>query len=90
MFSFHDILNVLSELLSMFGLLVFGVAASWFTLFAFRARPWQLQIAVFLGFFFFTGILLYVMSASSIGAFALGAGGAILFWGLRDQEKTKE
>ena len=90
MFSFYEFLNLLAELLSMFGVLIFGVAASWFALYAFRNRPWQLQIAVFLGFFLFVGIVFWVMSSSSVGAFALGSGGALLFWGLREQEKTKE
>ena len=81
---------MLSELFRVFGMLVFGVAAGWFTLFAFRQRPWQLQIAVFLGFFLLAAVISHSSPAAGVGAFGLGAGGAVLFWGLKDQNKKEE
>ena len=89
MFSIYDFLTILSELFRVFGMLVFGVAAGWFTLFAFRKRPWQLQIAVFLGFFLLAGIISYSSPAGGVGAFGLGAGAAVLFWGLKDEDKEQ-
>ncbi|HBX68563.1 MAG TPA: hypothetical protein DEH25_04055 [Chloroflexi bacterium] len=96
MFSFFDFLTFLSQLILLFGLLVFGVAAGWFTLYAFRDRPWQLQIAVFLGFFLLVAALSFSTSASGVGAFTFGSGAALLFWGLKntrepdDENKTEE
>ena len=90
MFSFYDFLTFLAELIQMFGLLIFGVAAGWFTMYAFRGRPWQLQIAVFLGFFLLAAIISFTTPASGVGSFALGAGGAMLFWGLKVEKKTED
>lgn len=90
MFSISDFLTVLSELVRMFGLLVVGIASGWFTLYAFRERPWQLQIAVFLGFILLVSIISFSTPAGGVGAFALGAGAAMLFWGLKGAEKPEE
>ena len=86
MFSIYDFLSVVSELFRVFGLLVFGVAAGWFILFAYKKRPWQLQIAVFLGSFLLAGIIFYSSPAAGVGAFGLGAGAGMLFWGLKDHQ----
>jgi F0F1-type ATP synthase assembly protein I len=90
MFSAYDFLTMLSELVRMFGLLVFGVAAGWFTIYAFRERPWQLQIAIVLGFFLLVALISFSTPAGGVGSFALGAGAALLFFGLRDAEKDKD
>jgi hypothetical protein len=90
MFSVYDFLAMLSELFRMFGLLVFGVSAGWFTMYAFRERPWQLQIAVFLGLFLLAAAISFSTSAGGVGAFALGAGAALLFFGLRDTKKDQD
>jgi len=90
MFSFYDFLSFFSELIRMFGLLIFGIAAGWFTLFAFRDRPWQLQIAVFLGLFLLTAVISFSTPASGVGAFALGTGAALLFFGFRKETKEDE
>jgi F0F1-type ATP synthase assembly protein I len=90
MFSFYDFLTFISELIRLFGLLIFGIAAGWFTLHAFRNRPWQLQIAVFLGFFALAAVISFSTPASGVGAFALGAGGALLFFGFRKETKEEE
>ena len=87
MFSIFDFLTILSELFRVFGMLVFGAAAGWFTLFAFRKRPWQLQIAVVLGFFLLAGFISHSSPAGGVGAFGLGAGAALLFWGLKDGDQ---
>ena len=90
MFSFYDFLTFISELIRLFGLLIFGIAAGWFTLYAFRDRPWQLQIAVFLGLFLLAAVISFSTPASGVGAFALGAGAALLFFGFRKETKEEE
>lgn len=82
---FYDILVLLGGILQGLGLLVFGAAAGWLTLWAYREAEgkWQLQIAIYLGFFFFTALLARFSTPSGLGAFAFSAGAAILFWGLR-------
>ncbi len=82
---FFDVVAIVGGIVRFFGLLVFGVAAGWFTLYAYRQpeKQWQLQIAVFLGFFLFAGLLARYVSAGGLGGFTLGAGGALLFWGLK-------
>jgi hypothetical protein len=83
MFDFFDLTAFLGNILRLIGLLVFGISTGWFTLYAFRQpeRKWQLQIAVFLGLLFFTAMTLRFSSAGGAGAFVLGAGGALLYWG---------
>ena len=90
MFSFYDFLTILSELVRMFGLLILGVAAGWFTLFSFRNRPWQLQIAVFLGFCLLLAAFAFSAPAGGMGTFALGTGAAMLFWGLKKEAPPKD
>ncbi len=92
MFNFCDLIWFVGGVFQMLGLLVFGVAAAWFTLYAFRQpeRRWQLQIAVFLGFLFFTALTLRFTSTGGAGGFLLGAGGALLFWGLRGEGEAEE
>ena len=92
MFDFCDLVWFVGGLFQMLGLLVFGVAAGWFTLYAFRQpeRRWQLQIAVFLGFLLFTALTLRYASTGGAGGFLLAAGGALLFWGLRGEGEDDE
>ncbi|MEA3350297.1 MAG: hypothetical protein U9Q82_06730 [Chloroflexota bacterium] len=92
MMSFFDVTNLLGGIIQALGLLVFGAAAGWFTLFTLRQpeRHWQLQAAVYLGFFFFTALLAKFSYAAGLGAFGLGAGGAILFWGLQEKAAAED
>ena len=92
MFSFFDFVDILAAILRLLGMLVFGLGAGWFTLFAFRQpeRRWQLQIAVFLGFFFFAALTMRFGSAASIGSFSLGAGAALLYWGLKKETDAQQ
>lgn len=80
---FSQLIGLFGSALRIAGMLVFGLASGWFTLYAFKQpeRRWQLQIAVFLGFFGFVTMIAKFTSAGAIGAFALGAGIAFLAWG---------
>jgi hypothetical protein len=92
MFEFSNLFSFMSGILRLVGLLVFGVSAGWFTLYAFRQpeRKWQLQVAVFLGFLLFSALTLRFTSAGSAGAFVLGAGGAVLYWGSVKEDKPED
>jgi hypothetical protein len=89
---FLDVVAFLAWIVRFLGLLVFGVAAGWFSLYAFKQPEgrWQLQIAVFLGLFFLFGLLARFSSAGALGGFALGVGGGLLFWGLKGDRPPEE
>jgi hypothetical protein len=89
---FLDVVALIGWIVRFLGLLVFGVAAGWFTFFAFQQpeRNWQLQIAVFLGLFLLIALLARFTSAGALGGFALGVGGGLLFWGLRAEQSLDE
>ena len=89
---FVDFVAFLGWAVRFFGLLVFGVAAGWFTLYVFKVSEerWQLQIAVFLGIFAFTALLAAFSSAGGLGGFVLGLGGGLLYWGLRGDKPPDE
>ena len=73
-----DIFSLLGFLLRAVGFLVVGLALGRFFLDSYKKAIWQLQIALVLGFF---GLLIGITdfaSAGSAGAFALGAGIAML------------
>lgn len=89
MFGFFDIVSFLGVLLRLAGLLVFGVAAGWFTLFTFRQpeAKWQLQAAAYLGFVVLSALIIGLVDPGGAGAYALGAGIALMY---RGNQKTSE
>ena len=90
--NYRDVLLIIGSIVRFVGMLTFGVGAGWFAIYAFRkAHPqWQLQIAVFLGYFFFIAMAIRFTSAAGIGGFTLGTGAALLFWGLREGSASEE
>lgn len=89
---FLDVVTFVSWIVRFLGLIVFGLAAGWFTLYAFKQPEgnWQLQIAAFLGLFLLFGLMAWFVSPGALGGFALGVGGALLYWGLRGERSPKE
>lgn len=83
---------ILAIIVRFLGMATFGVAASWLTLAAFRQpdNTWQLQIAVFLGYFAFAAVLVRFATPGALGGYAIGAGAALLAWGLRKTDATPE
>ena len=81
---FRQVFGLFGYTLQTVGMLVFGLASGWFTMYAFKhpERRWQLQTAVFLGFFVFVALIVKFASPGSTGAYTLGAGVAIIIWGL--------
>jgi hypothetical protein len=88
-----EIFSFLGFLLRAFGFLLFGFGAGRFMLDAYQKAPWQVQVALVLGFFGLLIGLTDFSSAGSAGAFALGAGVAFFMSGMPkkkdDSEKTK-
>ena len=89
---FLDVIALFSWIIRFLGLLIFGLAAGWFTLFAFKQpeKHWQLQIAVFLGLFLLFALIARFTSAGALGGFALGVGGGLLYWGLKSEKTPTE
>ncbi|MEJ5240766.1 MAG: hypothetical protein WHS87_06185 [Anaerolineales bacterium] len=86
----ETVLNILGILVRFSGLIVFGLAAGWLSLDAYRKGTWQLQVAAVLGFFALTAIFVRFATAGALGAFALGSGVAVLFWGLRRHKEEEK
>jgi hypothetical protein len=89
---FFDFVTIFGGLIQFVGLLIFGLAAGWFTLFAFKQPDsrWQLQIAVFLGLFLFMALLANTTSPGGLGGFSLGLGVGLLYWGTREKKPMDE
>ena len=86
MFNFNGILVELGFFLRALGFLVFGFAIGRFVLEAYQKANWQLQIALVLGFFGLLIGLTDFASPGSSGAYALGAGVALI---MASMDKTK-
>jgi hypothetical protein len=83
-------LDVFAVLFRFLGALALGLGFGWFTLDSFRKSTWQVQIAIFLGFVIMALTLVSTRSAGAFGAFGLGAGVALLVWGLAKSGKKEE
>jgi hypothetical protein len=89
----YDLLNILGFAIRVGGMIVLGVAMSYFTLEFYRKgqQVWMLQIALFLGFIGLVIALSTFTSPGSLGAFALGAGGMLIYQlGFEKDEKKDE
>lgn len=90
---FKVLLEFLGYIVRPFGVLVFGVAAGWLTVRTIKleGQAWQLSVAALLGLlaaFVFLGH--WVSGGGTIGFFGLGAGAAVLVWGLIGPGKPKD
>lgn len=83
MLNFIGLTSFLGNLFRLIGLGLFGFAAGWFSIKAYKDAEgsWPLQIAIYLGFLLFTAIILGVVSPGSGGSLTLGAAIALLYWG---------
>lgn len=87
-----DVFELLGYLLRPIGAVVFGLGAGWLTLQAFAAheRSWQLAVAAVLGLLAaFVLIGRWVPGGATLGAFGLGAGAALLIWGLGEKPEDQ-
>jgi hypothetical protein len=80
------ILQLVGIIVRALGALVFGIGVGWFTLQAadWHRGSWQFAIAAYLGLLgSFALIGHWVSGAGTLGGFGLGAGLALLIWGMR-------
>ena len=81
----YDVLELVGFLLRALGSLVFGLGAGWLAVRVLKAEgtAWQLAIATFLGLVGAFALLgHWVAGGGTLGAFGLGAGAAVLLWGM--------
>jgi hypothetical protein len=86
-----DIMLFLGYLIRPLGVLVFGVAAGWLTMKVLKmeGEGWQLRLGVFLAFLAaFVLLGHWVPGGGTLGMFGLGAGAAVIFWGIVTDRKT--
>ena len=84
------IVYILVGLIKLAGTLLFGFGMGWLTLEVFKndPKPWQVQIAFFLGIIaLLIALLLY--SHLGLGGFCIGMGVAIIMWGIPKPEKKE-
>ena len=87
---FYEIIEILGMVVQFLGLVLFGVAAGWFTIFLAKDpdQPWQLKGIVYSVFLVFVALLGRSLTAGAFGSLLLGTAGAMIFWGLvKDREK---
>ncbi len=80
------ILQLIGVIVRALGALVFGVGVGWFTLQAseWYRDHWQFGVAAYLGLLgTFALIGHWISGAGVLGGFGLGAGVALLIWGMR-------
>ncbi len=86
------VIDILSALLRLLGMLVFGLAAGWLVLEFLRKaqQTWELQIAIFLGFVGLAIAMARFLAPAALGGFGIGFGVAIFLWGLQRAPKDKD
>ena len=90
--TFAEVLSVVGFVIRALGFVLLGFAVARFTMDAYKAAAWQVQIALAVGFFGLLVGLTNYSSAGSMGMFALGAGAAMLmsFSKKEDKEDSKK
>jgi len=85
------ILQLLGIIVRALGALVFGIGVGWFTLQAseWNKGHWQFAVAAYLGLLgTFALIGHWISGAGTLGGFGLGAGLALLIWGMRGRSSA--
>lgn len=86
--SILEFMRILGIMLRALGALVFGLGAGWLVMHVVRWQLWQLAIAAVLGLLgAFVLIGHWTEGGGTMGAFGLGAGAALLIWGLMEERK---
>jgi xanthine/uracil permease len=93
MITFYEVLEIVGIFIQVLGLVLFGVAAGWFTLHVISQaeKNWQLQSIVYSVFLVFIALLVNYLSRGAEGAFLVGTAGALIYWGLiKNREKPEK
>ena len=90
--TWNPLLEILGSLIRPLGGLVFGVVIGWLTASTFldAAKEWQLKIAIFLGLLGAFVTMTIHTGVGTTGFFALGAGVAAIFLGVRQNQPAKK
>ena len=83
-------LELLASLVRFLGFAVFGLGIGYLAVDLLRKSQWPLQMAVFLGLSGLAIALTVYTDPGALGAFTLGAGVAVLIWGLPKKPKEEE
>ena len=87
----YDIIELIASLICFLGMGVLGVALGWLVLDLFKkTTDWKFQMALFLGFLGLIIAMVVYLPWGALGAFAIGAGVALLLWGMPKKEKKEE
>jgi Kef-type K+ transport system membrane component KefB len=88
--TFYTVAEIIGIIVQIFGLVLFGVTTGWFTLYVINQpeKNWQLQSIVYSVFLVFVALMNRYLAPGAFGAFLVGAGGAMIYWGLlKNREK---
>jgi hypothetical protein len=82
--TFYDAIGILGFFVQLLGLVLFGIATGWFTLYMSNQpeRTWQLQAIVYGVLFAFIALMVRFLTPGALGVFLTGTAGAMIFWGL--------
>ncbi|MBM3152302.1 MAG: hypothetical protein FJZ96_08915 [Chloroflexi bacterium] len=87
----YEVIDLIASLIRLVGMAVFGLGIGWLALDLLRkAQAWQLQIAVYLGFVGLAIAMAYYLPWGALGMFTIGAGLAILMWGMPKKKKEEK
>lgn len=90
--TWQQLIYIVGTLIRPIGGLVLGVATGWITATTFldAEKEWQLKIAIFLGLLGAFVTLNIYSGAGTAGFFAIGAGVAVIVFGLRSMQPKKK
>ena len=87
---FFEVIGIVGMVVQFLGLILFGIASGWFTIYLARGndQSWQLKSIVYSVFLVFIASMGYFLTPGAFGSLLLGAAGAMMFWGvIKDLEK---
>jgi NhaP-type Na+/H+ or K+/H+ antiporter len=91
--TFYIVVEIIGLFVQVLGLILFGVMVGWLTLFVLNQpeKNWQLQSIVYSVFLVFVSLIARYLTKGALGAFLLGAAGAMIYWGLlKNREKPEK
>ena len=93
MITVYEVIEIIGMFVQVLGLILFGVAAGWFTLHVISQpeKNWQLQSIVYSVFLIFVALMTKHLTPGALGAFLVGTAGAMIYWGLiKNREKPEK